>query len=384
MPKRRRSSATTQSQTPGKHIRFLDDFVEGAIDYATGIPGAGAGAHAVYDYLTAPPNYKMAPYVSAASAGRSRFVHRPRSSKKSRRVARQITNLSAIHEYRVVQAQRNSTTIVGRQLYAELGVDAGGTNPVTGNAAIGLLNFGDLQYIRNLIQGAPAVGTVGIRFVIPKAIASYDLTNSTTGNIDLWLYDFVPRRDVHTQTNSNVFPPNLAFYTGMTTTFQGGNITQAGSAQFAATDPACYIGAKPFDSSLFCSWYKIRKVKKVCLQPGQCYNHTVKIYPKKVFDDNSFYDTSVANVAASTLQLIQNLTVVTLAVFYTSAAHSTAGGNPPTTGLPAIDVVTTKRYFYAWGPAQLRTLNTYTDLPTVATVETVPVNTGTFGNIVNA
>lgn len=383
MSKRKYSSASSSS-TPRKHVRFIDDLVEGAIDYATGIPGAGAGAHAVYNALTAPPTYRMPAYVSSAAGGKSRFVHRPPASKKAYVIAKQIKNLSAIHEYRVVQAQRNSTTIVGRQLYGELGVDAGGTNPVTGNAAIGLLNFGDLQFIRNLIQGAPAVGNVGIRFVIPKAVASYDITNSTTGNIDLWLYDIIPRRDIHNTTNSNVFPPNLAFYTGMTTTWQGGNITQAGSNQFTATDPAAYIGAKPFDSSLMCSWYKVKQVRKVCLQPGQCYNHKVKIYPSKVFDDTSFYDTSVANVAASTLALIQNLTVVTFAVFYTSAAHSTAGGNAPTTGLPAIDVVTTKRYFYAWGPAQLRTLNTYTDLPTVATVETVPVNTGAFGNIVNA
>jgi len=316
-----------------------------------------------------------------AGGAHSRTVIKGKKFRKQARIAKQIQQLGAIHEIRMVQSQRMFTVGPSRQNYDILGLDANNGNPTTGDHARGIMAMGDLAFIRDSIVGAaPAVANVGYRFVISKATASYYITNSTTANIDIILYDFIPRKDVYAIADSNTFPATKAWYTGMTSTFQVSNVTQAASTEGAVTDPSRYPGSKPFDSNLFCSWYKIIKTKSCCLSPGQCYTHVVSSYPRKIWEDVFFYNKSAGNVAGTDIGYLAKQTLLTFLVIKGGPVHDTGAGNFASIAQCAVDVVTSKVYKYAYGPSPQRSINTSVDLleEPVGVFEGIPVATGTF------
>lgn len=373
--KRKHSGSTSYSERQSKYRKLISS----GVSVATGVPQpiVEGAARILFPDLEPEPNSRMAT-GQIASVRNTRTVVRGKKYRKQAKIARQISNLSAVHVYRVTQGQRVTTFHTGRQMYTTLGFDAGATNPVTGNLGLGLLNVGDLNKVQSLIAGNLAVGTLGYRFVIKKAVSEYMLTNSTTGNITLTLYDFVPRKDIYAVANSNVYPPDLAIFTGMTTTWQAGNITQAAATQYTDSDPASYPGVTPFASSLFCSFYKVIAVKKLCLSPGVCYKHVVCSYPRKIWDDNAFFDKSVANVAATDIAYLAKHTVLTMMYIEGMPSHGPTPNFFVTTGLAAVDVVQNKTYMYAYGPAPQRSLQTFADLPTNIAVDNVPEATGVF------
>lgn len=381
---RKRKNPYITPGSSGRRRKRVVDFVgEGLIDYATGIPTLGSRLHRAYDAFNKPGEMKYQNAQLAAGSTKSTCVVRGKKFKKTAKIERLIKNVSAIHEHIQIGSQRIAAFAYGRQAYQCLGYDQAGTLPSTFAGAggryvnLGLFSQPDLALIETAINNVAnatygtsgAIGSAGSRFIVEKGVAKYDLTNSTTANITLTLYDFQPRQNIHYALNSNLVPPELAWYAGSTSSFQDSNITQAGSTQNSASDPSCYIGATPFQSNLFCSWYKIIKVTKVCLAPGVCYTHSVVQKPHRIFEDVSAIDASIANAPSTDIVYIRKLTTMTFAVLSGTPAHDSSGNS--TENIGAIDVVWNKTYHFAYGPAYQRQLRIYTDIRTSAQTGTI-------------
>lgn len=293
-------------------------------------------------------------------------------NRKPVKSAKMLRNMTAIQRYTYTYGTR-ATSIQSRQGYFTFGYD--GVQAIRpGLSGYGLYNVTDLLAIQALIQGALAVGSPGINFSVERAHVDYQMVNSSNSNITLWIYDFVPRKDVYSEANNNVYPPDLAWYTGSTTTFQGGNVTQAASAQNAITDPATYPFATPFESSLFTAWYKVIRVKKLTLAPGVVHTHRVFSKQSKWIDDNELLPGSNANVAIpNNLQYLGFKTILTMGVILGEPvhAHTAPGGNNVTAGVVALDMITRKYYEYRYASPQQRNSVKFVDLPTGEVVDVI-------------
>jgi len=92
--------------------------------------------------------------------------------------------------------------------------------------------------------------------------ACIQMVNMDKGNVDLIIYDIVPRRDLSTSHN-----PATDFDSGLSNTSHGaGSATTAGSNNLYVT---------PFDSTIFARNHKIIKVTKVTLSQGGMHKHSI-------------------------------------------------------------------------------------------------------------
>lgn len=362
-----------------KRVRELGSAVVSGV---TGIPEPIVGAAARVLFPDIQEDLKMSgPSLNGARS--TRCTVKGKKYKKSAKIARMINQLSALHEYRAVQNSR-FVSLVGRQRYFILGYDSVGTNPITGVGGTGTLTSLDLEWVRNQVAGAaPALGTMGYRFVIKVVKDTHSITNSTTGNCDVIIYDFTPRDNIYAIADSNLYPADLAFFTGLTSTWQTSNIALGPTLQFSTDDPATYPGATPFDSGLFCSHYKIIRTHKQCLAPGQCFTHTVTAIPNKIWDDTSFFDESVSNVAGSNIAYLAKKTILSMMIIKGPTTHDSGGAHPSGIAASAVDIVTNRLIKYSYGPAPHRQINTYIDVLTAPTtaMQAVDLATNAFVNV---
>lgn len=276
---------------------------------------------------------------------------------------KKLSFVSAKHVYRIAYSNR---------LVCQSGVqnvDLLGYNGVTGNiAGAGIYSMLDVSNIKNAIStiGSGVLGANNAtQFAIPVCKCEYMLTNSTNANVIIWLYDIIPRKNVYNTDTAWQVPQNA---------WQNGIRQQAGTGGSVGTQ--FNIGSKPFESKLFCETYKVRKVTKIIMAPGALHRHIVRSTQRRWFTDaqynNLFNGTTV--VPSSTNYWIGGRTVLTMMVMMGAPAHSFASADAQhvSSGLGAIDMITTKTYEYMYSATAAKTVYWSDQVPVVGDLEVVP------------
>ena len=198
-----------------------------------------------------------------------------------------------------------------------------------GVQAIGLANKGDLSsmvsQIQNLNNTNGTSGTLGssasrvntMDFVLKSGTQDVYFTNTSSGNIFLDLYEIVARED-NNQTITN------AWGTGMADE-QGSSIGGGINSMFTT----------PFQSSTFCSLYKIEKVFHIEMAQGRTHKH------RQIIHYNQVVDTERILLSSS----IKGLTRWLMPVVY-GAPTDAAVGTTVTTNYASIDIVVNQKYDY--------------------------------------
>lgn len=98
-------------------------------------------------------------------------------------------------------------------------------------------------------------------------------TNQSNGNAYVDIYDLVARRDMGSATS-----PSTMWTNGLDQTNDPFNATAAGNGvqlqSFA-------VGSTPFQSQVFCRYWKVLKVTRLCLGAGETAEHVTKMSPMK-------------------------------------------------------------------------------------------------------
>jgi hypothetical protein len=201
------------------------------------------------------------------------------------------------------------------------------------NLALGLGSVGDLQQI--LVQMGIAVANQnGYHFTVPFQKLTTQYTNCCNYPIVLWLYDVIPR--VHTYTtipNDEVQTPSTAW--GLGYTQEGGTGSDQRGTPYST----------PFESKLFCEFYKVIKVHKVTMGAGDVHTHTLTNMQHNWISDQKWRNISVANGNSSISQLA-HYSVLSLAVIVGTPVHDSAdaANTHVSLGPSRVDYVWTKEY----------------------------------------
>lgn len=292
------------------------------------------------------------------------FTHRVRGvvSKKK------LQYVSAVNKYRCFFGQR---LVVGS---GQQGFDILGYDGAAGNFTVaGIYGVSEIGGIRATLTAAgfPAIPNA-LQFAVPKAKAEYAITNSTNGNIIVWLYDIIPRKDIQS-TDTMVAYPYTAWVNGAK--------VQAGTSANSPANP----GSKPFESKIFCEYYKVKKVTKVTMAPGALHRHVVRSVQRRWFTDSMWSNlwTSGGGENSSTLWM-HGRSVLTMILIMGGPAHNAAAADSAhTTSSPAaVDITTTKTYEYLYSYTGARQVLWSDTTPAGLAVEAVPEAGGGFGTIV--
>lgn len=120
------------------------------------------------------------------------------------------------------------------------------------------------QLLKNIVNTITKANSTN-RFYVNRVQQYVNFTNQDLGNARVTVYYCIARKDIPNIAGINT--PTGVLSKGFDAPGETGSITGA----TALTEPTL----TPFDSPLFCKFYKIYKVKKVMLAPGE--NHTLKI-----------------------------------------------------------------------------------------------------------
>lgn len=218
----------------------------------------------------------------------------------------------------------------------------------------------------------PSTGINNFRYLLKSVRMATAIVNMNQGTANIVCYYCMARRDL----------PNTLAYQNMITTLQDGFI-QNGDAN-AILKEEC----TPFQSALFCSNYKIYKVKKLVLLPGQraaitithkkprmisMQHYASAIDQSKTWQDET-YDTSFAKGSKFVMYKITG-----------QLAENTAATGQTFTA-PRVLFRTDYRYEWKADPIQftvIRTLNAGVTAPGATPIIVQPL-TGTIINPVNA
>lgn len=204
----------------------------------------------------------------------------------------------------------------------------------------------DLWSISQKLSANTANGYKSNLFLLRGCTVETRFTNQDKGNVEIILYDLTVRRDV-TVADQGALNPLSAWSTGLTEDASGSSTTVA-----ARTN----LGSTPFDSKLFTQYYKVMKTTKLILSQGASHIHKVHIKGSRMMDA----------ALVNREQYLRGLTHLTIAVVNGFPLNDQTTKTNVTTGVAAVDFVTTVRIQYQGWYNNLK-IYTYDDtaLPSV-------------------
>lgn len=146
------------------------------------------------------------------------------------------------------------------------------------------------------------------------------ITNQDSGNCRVTLYDVVSRRDTQEIDLIDIWDDGLKENTGTS-----GNTRAVGN-----------LNSTPFQSSEFCSKFKILKTTKIQMAAGQSHVHKVRIK----------YSTMLSRDVVDDYQYYHGLSYCTIVVVHGMPYNAVTNQAEVATGDCAIDWVRTQKHFY--------------------------------------
>nr|WAE42574.1 MAG: capsid protein [Cressdnaviricota sp.] len=281
----------------------------------------------------------------------SRFTHGKRAKGLPARVASKLTALVFTQN---IQNRQGMGGTPGRQLVADFMPLFPNTDLVT------MMN----QALLAQAQSSAAAGTsqtpTGFRtdrILLKKVNAELSLANSTNMTCRVELYDVIARRDIYPFTSlssTQIVPtPTLAFAYGLQNELQTSSNTANQN-----------VGTTPFDSQLFCKFWKIQKITHVILAPGQVHMHKVSYSPNYVLDNQLLSQTNMAAIG--------KLACYTMAVAVGQPILDATG--LVTTGQVELLTIARQDYEFSYIPNNLKTMVNVNALATTNNSTTMGLN----------
>lgn len=229
-----------------------------------------------------------------------------------------------------------------------------GTIGTQGVAAEHTFTVGQLQdYFTQLTSG----GSNTQRLYLKKATSEILISNATSSNTFVRLYELKARRDFMTTTNSAGALSTQAIWTAAGA-FDQGLYDVTSSTSNAATA----LGASPFQSKLFTQLWKVEKVFNIELGSGRSHKHTSS------YNVNRFItESSLGTTASRRNQILGGITRAILIVTYGAPVNSDALDTNVSTAKPALNIVRHDRHYIQVVDPQgeqmyrISTLPTFTD-----------------------
>lgn len=352
--RKRHHSGSTLSELQSKYRRLIST----GVSVATGVPEPIVSG--VARILFPEQQTRMVKQDTIGQRSSSGYVHRSNHGKGS-----SAKRISPLCTFEYIVPDHSDQTNGGKQTALLLGNDAPNTLGIS--YSLGLFGPSDIlqmakqtfSVINDPTGATTSSTTKGQKVLVTKGMAEYYITNNSTVEAVLKLYELKVRRDVTTVNNLSYQDPITAWRKGATQSYVYGNLVEG------SQDPTTYLDSQPFDSRVFCEAYKVCKVTKINMSPGAVHTHRVIQYHDKWIDISRFYDIDAAGALTSDMRYIGNLSTLTMAVFHGLPETITATGIP-TTGGVKISVVTKTKYKYYIGATIAPIHFAYSDLATTA------------------
>lgn len=130
--------------------------------------------------------------------------------------------------------------------------------------------------------GSGDIGSGTYTYHVKSWVVETVYKSATNVPVTMWIYDMAARVD----QDGAPMTPELAYEKGVAVNAAnpvGGTGIMEGLAGEVASFPELVPGGTPFQSKLFCSFFKVRKVHKFMLHPGSSHSHKIIIKPRFKF-----------------------------------------------------------------------------------------------------
>jgi len=180
----------------------------------------------------------------------------------------------------------------------------------------------DLTAMALLINSSSVPGYKTTKYILHSAYKEIKLSNMDKGNVQVTLYDLVPKRDL----SNNQYDPITSWTNGLADCVNNGSTTPAISN----------LGSTPFDSPRFCQNWTVKKSTKITLAQGQCHTHRIYLKVNRVINRELTQDQFH----------LRGLTAHTLIVANGLPLNDQTTKTNISTGAVVIDMISMTRYVY--------------------------------------
>lgn len=217
-------------------------------------------------------------------------------------------------------------------------------------------NFGTAGQIQDYFKELTTDGSFTQRLYLKKITADYLISNATSSNTFIRIYELIARKDFNVTTTSQGAYSSLAIWSPVGAFDQG--LYDINSSQNATL-----LGASPFHSKLFTNLWKVKKVFSVELGSGRSHKHTTSYnINKMIAEDRVGKDTS-----SRRCQILGGVTRAVMIIAYGAPVNSDANDANVSTAKSALNVVRMDRHeIHSVDPQgskiyRISTLPTFTD-----------------------
>lgn len=225
-----------------------------------------------------------------------------------------------------------------------------------GTQAVVSERFLTVGQISDLFAQLTTGGSNTQRIFVRKVTADFLISNATSSNTFVRLYELVARRDFAINTNSSgalatpMWTPEGAFDQGMY------------DVSSSTSNAATALGSTPFQSKLFTQLWKVKKIFNLELGAGRSHKHST------TYDVNRFVDETIMGTSGARRNyILRGITRAIMIVTYGGPVNSDALDTNVSTAKAALNYVRTDRHYcHVVDPQgqqyyRISTLPTFTD-----------------------
>lgn len=187
-----------------------------------------------------------------------------------------------------------------------------------------------LTTVLELLASSVGAGYKSSKCLIHSGYTESKFTNQEKGNVELVLYDIIPKRDISNAALAGNYDVLSSWNVGLN------DVTYANNAGSASTPGKSNLGSTPFDSVLFCQYYTVIKKTKVMMSQGSSHIHRVRTVWNGMLD-HSF---------SEAYTYLRGKTIITLAVINGMPLNDQTTKTNIAVGVATVDVVTNSRIVY--------------------------------------
>jgi len=308
-------------------------------------------------------NVKRMPYsrsnrTTRTIGNRKRFTKRSRDVKSDMGVrntftsntVRQGVRMRHGRTYRLSKSFRKKVLMASSLSQTFSGSGSGQLASLVGESQIAFYQINSVQDLNTI---ADQVSTLGVQqFTIEESSQEYTFTSACNTPIIGRIYELELRRDIPAGSTALSI-----FQQGLTQPIAGGI-----GALYLPND----IDVTLYDSSLFCSYFKIKKVKKFQLDPGST-------MPVKMTSGNKYINTVVTDLTQQAADM--HYTKFFAIQIWGTNVCSTVSGNVSTAPV-ALAFVSKTKYVYRYSQPTAQQVHHYNSLPLVDVPKLVNPETG--------
>jgi len=204
-----------------------------------------------------------------------------------------------------------------------------------GQQAVMSERFLTVGQIQDMFAQLTTGGSNTQRLYLKKVTGDFLITNATSSNTFVRIYELTARRDFNVTTASSgaltnaIWQPEGAFDQGM--------FDVSASTSNAATA----LGSTPFQSGLFTKLWRVNKVYNIELGSGRSHKHST------TYDVNTFVDEIITGKDSGSRrnQILKGISRAIMIIAYGAPVNSDATDTNVSTAKPALNIVRMDRHY---------------------------------------